>query len=323
MFDGEEVREYFERLAVAGVPITPALKADIHYYSGRHPYLLEMLGYQVVELFRQGQPEDVDRAARAVDQELSRYMLAITEVVREDGLLNTLLQVLLHADVPARQSDVERLLRYGFLVEVPHEGYAAFSSRYQTFLRGIGRDTEPLESVSRKTEKLPETVEEASVREQVDLWPIWRKTEKLLRRVVNGVLQRMYGENWDVRVEELEPMLFMDESGKNLFQRCREFQRKEEQIWGSRASKNLLDYTLPQELFAIVFSQWHVFQPIFGKDVPYWRQRVELLGKVRAPLAHNRDEVISDEERVATEEYCQEILAALSAIEGGSDAQTH
>jgi hypothetical protein len=356
MFNAENVQEYFARIAAAGVPVTTTLKESIAYYCGRHPYLLEMLGYEIVELFHEKQQDDVDSAAHAVDQALQTCMMTITELLRQEGLLQPLLQLLFkdslfeplayqlseasHAsavvgkqvarnrkvDATVKHDDIDALGRYGYIQETAPGSYVAFSARYQTFLRSLEREAST-EVVRRETVKLPETevikTATAAREEPPDLWATWRKTEKLLRSSLNTMLQNFYGENWVEQLERADPMLFLDESNKNLFQRCREFQRKEAQIWGSRASRNLLDFTSPQELFALVFSQWHLFQPVFGKDVPYWRQRSDLLAKIRAPLAHNREEVISDEERQAAEEYCKEILAVLSAIDGGSHAQTY
>lgn len=326
MFNHENMQEYFTRFAVAGMPVTATFKESVAYYCGGHPFLLEMLGYEIVERFRANQQDDVDSAARAVEQALHHYMTTITEMLREYGLLQHLLQLLFSEQAPVRQTDLDTLRGYGFIQEtVP---YVAFSARYQTFLRSLEREANVAEPARRETVKLPETmwmsIATGGVEELPDLWVIWRKTEKTLRAVLNSLLQNFYGVHWVEQVESADPMLFMDESNKNLFQRCREFQRKEEQIWGGRASRNLLDYTSPSELFALVFSQWHIFQLVFGRDVPYWRQRSELLTKIRAPLAHNREEVISDEERRAAEEYCREILTALSTINGGgSHAQTH
>jgi hypothetical protein len=73
----------------------------------------------------------------------------------------------------------------------------------------------------------------------------------------------------------------------------------------------LIDFTYPQNLFAILFAEWKVFQPIFGKDKNYWRQRGDLLAKIRNPLAHNRDEAIYDYDRQIAEGYCKEILNAI------------
>ena len=79
------------------------------------------------------------------------------------------------------------------------------------------------------------------------------------------------------------------------------------------ASKNLIDFTYPYDLFKIVFAEWDIFKQIFEKDKQYWEERARLISKIRNPLAHNRDETLTDYERQIAEGYCKEILNLLSA----------
>ncbi len=94
-----------------------------------------------------------------------------------------------------------------------------------------------------------------------------------------------------------------------LRNKCRELQQREERSFGSKASKNLIDFTNPFDLFKIVFAEWDSFGSIFGKDKQYWDERAKLIAKIRNPLAHNRDELLNEYERKIAEGYCKEILA--------------
>ena len=64
MFDEEALKEYFKRLSSVGIDVTPQIKERFLFYCGGHPYLLDMMGYEVVELFRETDMIDVDRAAK-------------------------------------------------------------------------------------------------------------------------------------------------------------------------------------------------------------------------------------------------------------------
>jgi hypothetical protein len=88
---------------------------------------------------------------------------------------------------------------------------------------------------------------------------------------------------------------------------------KEEKSFGSRASRNLIDFTYPHDLFTIIFAEWHTFKSVFGKDKNHWNQRSQLLARIRNPLAHNRDEALYDYERQVAEGYCKEILANIKS----------
>jgi hypothetical protein len=143
------------------------------------------------------------------------------------------------------------------------------------------------------------------VERQHDLWPVWRETEVALRKAVTIAMLGQYGEDWVGKLEKSRPNL------APLIDRCRQAQQKEEKAFGTRASRNLVDFTYPQDLFAIIFAEWNRFKPILGKDKAYWEQRSQLLSKIRNPLAHNRDQSLYDYERQIAEGYCKELLSTL------------
>ncbi len=117
---------------------------------------------------------------------------------------------------------------------------------------------------------------------------------------------RHYGEPWITKLENSHQNL------KAIFDNCREAQKKEEKSFGSRCSLCLIDYTYPQDLFAIIFAEWSIFRPLFGKDKNYWDQHKQLLAKIRNPLAHNRSDSLLDYEQQIAEGYCKEILGLLA-----------
>lgn len=281
MFNDTDVQEYYERLSSVGVEITPPLKEQVSFYCGGHPYLLEMLGYEIVEMFREQQEVDVDRAAYRVENSFLDQYNHMVGMLNEDNSLNKLLQILFGPVVDIKQTDVDEFLRYGLICPTDKGEYVAFSGHFQTYLKLIER--------------------------QSDLWPLWRETEIALRSLITITMLKQYGEQWIERLEKARPNL------KPIFEKCRDTQQKEERSFGSRASRNLIDFTYPQDLFAFIFAEWNTFKAIFGKDKSYWDQRAQLLAKIRTPLAHNRDEALYDYERQIAEGYCKEILAILKA----------
>jgi hypothetical protein len=68
MFSNEDVEAYFTRLSSIGASVPATAKERMLFYCGGHPYLLEMLGYEVVEVFREEQEVEVDRAAHHIAQ---------------------------------------------------------------------------------------------------------------------------------------------------------------------------------------------------------------------------------------------------------------
>jgi hypothetical protein len=283
MFNDEDLEEYFTRLSSIEVPISSTARERILFYCGGHPYFLEALGYEIFEGFREEQRIDIDKAADRIAQSFLDQYDHMVDLLREDGSLNKLLQILFGPLVDVKQTDVDEFLRYGLIKPTQQGTYVAFSEHFHTFLNLIERETG-----------------------LVNLWPVWRETERALRHLVTNTMLSQYGEGWIKRLEKARPHL------KTIFDSCREAQQKETKSFGSRASQNLIDFTYPRELFDIIFAEWNTFKGIFGKDKNYWDQRAQLLSRIRNPLAHNRDESLYDYERQIAEGYCKEILAIIT-----------
>jgi len=282
MFSDQETQEFFGKLASVGIPTTDEVRSKFCNYCGGHPYLLDVLGYGAVEHYRNSDCFDLDYAAQRVEHEFLGHYEQMSARLREDGRLGKLLQVLLGPVVDVKKSDVNEFLRYGFARESRSGHYLTFSEHFQTYLRLLERE--------------------------VELWPIWKETEKALRNAIDVNMAEQYGQSWVQDLEKSRPNL------KVIFDRCREQQAKELKSFSNRASRNLLDYTYPHDLFDIILSraEWkRVFQSIFGHDDQYWRVRSRFLAKVRNSLAHNRDESLYEHERQIAEAYCKEILTVL------------
>lgn len=279
MFDEDALKEFFERLSSVGITVTSQIEQRFLFYCGGHPYLLDMLGYEVVELFRETGTANVEQAVKNIEQSIIDHYEHMFGVLREDESVNKILQILFGPVVDAKPIDAEELQRYGLIKPDDEGNYVAFSEHFQTYLKMIER--------------------------QVDLWPLWRETEVALRQIVTEKMREVYDEEWVEKLSKAKPNL------KTIFEKSRDAQQKEEKSFGSRASRNVLDFTYPRDLFNIIFAEWRIFGDIFGKDKNYWDQRAQLLSKIRNPLAHNRDQALYDYERKTAEGYCREVLTIL------------
>ena len=280
MFDNNDLQIYFSRFDSFGSAISLDNKKQIDFYCGGYPYLLEMIGFEIAEMFREIEQLNIDESVKRVESSMLDQYDRMIALMQEDGSLNKLLQILIGPIIDVKQTDVDNFLRYG-LIKVTDEGqYNAFSSHFRNYLKLVER--------------------------QVELWPIWRKTELALRELITTKMIEKYGEQWNSKLEKSRPNL------KTLFDNCRTAQINEMKSFGNRASQNIIDFTYPKDLFDIMNVEWkEIFGPILGKDKNYWEQRAQLLSKVRNPLAHLRDSVLAEHERQLAEGYCKEILAAL------------
>ncbi len=289
MFNDEDLKIYFALFSSIGLQIADTDRKRILFYCGAHPYLLEMLGCEIVEMFRQNreQETDVDKAANTVLQSIFEHYDDMIRLLREDGALNKLLQILFGPVIDVKQTDVTELQNYGLIQLTENGAYTAYSEHFHDYLKLHERSTEFAD----------------------DLWPLWRDTEKALREVITTTMINVFGENW-IEVLGRQPYNL-----QNIFDKCRKTQQAEEKSFGDRASQDLMDFTYPADLFAIICKRklWNDhFRAIFGRDTNYWEQRNQLLARCRNPLAHNRSEVLQAHELKTIEAYCQEILSILS-----------
>jgi hypothetical protein len=287
MFDEEDLAEYYRRLTHVGLPLDESIKDKIRYYCGGHPMLLEMLGYGLVEDFGQSGTVDVDRTAAQLEGAFLDQYDRLCELLREDGRLQSLLELLFTAlDVP--RPEVVDLEQYGLVRQAGERRYEAFSPHFQLYLQMVSRRS--------------------------DLWPLLRETELALRALIQSKLSEKYApKTWVEGIEKAKPKL-----KEALFDRCREMQARERRTFGSRSSENLIDFTYPGDLFEIISAEWNVFQPIFRMEPAAWRTRAGLISRVRNPYAHLREQVVHEHEKIIVEGYCREILAAIKNATSGT-----
>ncbi|AEB09762.1 Swt1 family HEPN domain-containing protein [Desulfobacca acetoxidans] len=282
MFNQEDLQQYFKCFSNVGINMTTDQQEDLNIICGGHPYLLEMIGYELVEALRENQGIDIDKAALRVRGSFLDHYDHMINILKEDGTLDKMLQILFGPVFDVKQTDAEELLRYSLILVSDQGEYVAFSKHFQDYLKMIER--------------------------QSDLWSLWRETEITLRNFITNTMIKKYGDNWVEKLLKARPHL------KNIFEQCQVAQKKEEKTFGSRASNSLLDFSYPKDLFAIIFAEWDVFKSIMGKDTKYWNPHSNLLAKIRTPLAHNRDAALYEHERDLAGGYCKELLKKITAV---------
>jgi hypothetical protein len=280
-FDQEELDKLLEKLQIAGIEPDPKIFEFIYINTGGHPWLASMVASHLANLWLDQQQINLEQALQNSISEFYWYYDTLVDLLRQDGSLEKMLQILFGPVITATRVDVEQLTRYGLIKPSAKDFYTAFSDHFQDYLQLVERS--------------------------VDLWPLWRKTERRLRLFIAEKLEADYKtENWIAQVENNRPNLKID-----IFDPCREKQENEKKKFGDRASVNLLDFAYPMDLYKIIAAYWTIFQPILKQDKKHWEQRFSLLNKVRTSMAHMRDESIAAHERQLAEAYCDEILYLL------------
>lgn len=286
MFSPDDVALLRERLEASGVAVNDDLKTKIEWFCGRHPFLLERLAFALVEQRRTAPITDFSSVQRDLSPEFVDHYEKTVALLRDEGRLTKLLQILFGPVVDATQVDVEDLLRYGLIQSSDDNRYRAFSAHFEQFLQLQTR--------------------------QFDLWPIWSQTERELRSVLTQFVVERFGNNWPDKLRKARPNL------EKMIEMWQSNQAKEHTTFGARASTNLLDFTYPLDLFEIMKTDWNWFRPVFGGQANDWRQAFETLSRVRTPLAHNRDATIYESDRLKAQGICRDILDRVTAWRASS-----
>ncbi len=281
VFSEADVKSYYQRLD----EYIPELDADVRklidYYCGRHPFYLDVFAFFSVDARMNTGRVEIDSILTAIRVPFQQEFANLVAVLSEDGQLKKLIQILFGPVLDVTESDLDLFMCYGLLQKESDGTYTAFSQYLVDYLRLIERG--------------------------IDLWPLWTKTEKLLRYVMTAALTEKYGNNWSDGIEKAHSKLHA------TLDSLRTQQQKEHERFGDRASDSLLDYAYPMDLFSIITSEWSIFAKIFGKDKSYWNERFVVLSKVRTPMAHNRDFALLEYERDTAEGYCKEIVHLLES----------
>jgi len=283
-FEQAEAEMFFEVLRQADVQLDRTEREWLLNQAGTHPFLMDLIGFSIVRRF---QAHEAQIIPKQLDSEFMKLFKSICEVLDAGKRLSKLVQIVVGPVRDATQIDIDALSRYGVLSQ-KNGRLQAFADSFGDYLAFAGR--------------------------ALDVWPLWRETETSLRRAVTVLLRQFYGKEWEKGLIKAKPNL------TKIIENSMEEKAKERERFGTHGSDNTLDYTYPNDLLAIMSSNWREFgKPLLGQDVAAWAPKFSVLAKVRNPLAHNRD-VNLTYERQLTEAYCSEILDRLIEWEAKNGA---
>lgn len=287
MYSKSEMGEYFGLYENIQILLTEQDKESIIYYCGGHPYLLAVLGFEIVETFKEEGRFSVPEIFEKIRLDFEDYYEQLIALLKEDRTYEKMLQILFGPMLNVTDGDIKELRDiYGLIEEInlPNndKGLVAFSQHFQEYLSNLGR--------------------------KVDFWSLWTTLETKMREVVTKVMEARYGETWMTNLESMFPAHFIGDlsSGKIGAVSKRDKAREDNK------SNNLLDYLDAYPLFEIVLSKkcWNDFKDIFGgdKEKADFEKKIQLIIKIRNPYAHSRFHAIDSTTVQQAEIYCKEIL---------------
>lgn len=281
-----ELTELIERSPHADEVLRKTLFALLERETGGQPFLASgLLSVLHDRWAADGPPDnqaDVEEqfadAVAACGQFIVDHHESMLDLLREEGRLTKLFEVLFGPQVSVGPLDAETMAQEG-IIKNTDSGWAAYSESFQQYLSRL---------------------EDTLTSESHMLWP---KTEVALRAALTEALESAYGGGWPAELAESQPRLVA------------ECERRRSHL-PDTSDGNLLDYTQPGELLSIIMMHWDQVEPFFGHDKEEWRTHLEFAKKMRVPLAHSRRAEMSAQNLERFRVTCQEILRWLEKAPG-------
>jgi AAA+ ATPase superfamily predicted ATPase len=290
LFSDEDVSLYWQRLKKLGISVSATYIENIIFYSGKHPYLLDLINYSIFNKIEQtaiNLDEILNSTLETLKLKIYNEYESILKLMEQENLDKKLVQLIVGPNYDITQRDVEKLLKYSLVKSTTDESFECFAKFFEEYL-------------SLKSS-------------EIDIWPLWAETEIELRSVIKEFLIDKYGEDWvdnfvkgnPKKTKTIDELKFV--MAKNI------------KSFGDKASTHLVDYTYPSHMMdCFIHSDWKWFENIFSKQFNDWKPKFDLLSEIRNPLAHNNREFLTPSKLNNAIGYCQEILTLIQKWKNNS-----
>jgi AAA+ ATPase superfamily predicted ATPase len=283
LFSDEDISMYWQRLRNLGIKISNTYIENITFYSGKHPFLLDLINYNIFNSIEQSDinlDQLFNLTLDSLKLKLYNEYESILKLIEQETLDKKLVQMIIGPNYDITQRDVEKLLKYSLVRSTTDESFECFSKFFEEYL-------------SLKSS-------------EIDIWPLWSETEVELRGIIKQFLNDKYEEDW------VDKFLKGNPKKTKIIEDLKFVMSKNVRSFGDKASTHLVDYTYPSHMLdCFIHSDWKWFENIFGKQFSDWKQKFDLLSEIRNPLAHNNREFLTPSKMNTATGYCQEILSLI------------
>ena len=280
LFNIDEVKEYWQRLKEFGIETDSEYREVVEYYAGNFPYLIDLFNYETInEILYENNLDIAQIIKNKIQLNFYQHYDHIINLLKEERLYDKLIQLLVGPVFNLSQKDIEKLEKFG-IISKTEDGYKTFSEFFYEYLQ--------LKSDS------------------LDYWPLWSQTEKKLRDLVKDYLEKNYSQNWEDEIKRKYPKI------ARKIDRLNEMREKNIKNFKEKASKHLVDYTYPWDIYSIfIANDWNYFQKVFRESLREWEKIFSHLAKVRNPIAHSNTLFVSENDKNLAIAYCEKIITII------------
>lgn len=260
---------------------------QIKYFTGNHPYLISMVLYKSLLI------ENVGRRIEEILDEsqldIVRYFDDIFYVLEKDKLTDKLIRIYSGIDIGVSQSEEEYLLKYGLFIQNAQKDYIPFCDFFDDYL-------------NLKWKEVPFKL-------------IWPEAERSMKKLISDCLDEIYGDEWESLLQTDLPSMKVAEDN-DLIKTLKRRRTKEIQLFGKRASNNLIDQLYPRHYPIFVELHWkEYYEDILENSLDYWLDNLNFIAdKIRNPESHSRYGLVSDKEYQKASLICREIVEKVGLV---------
>lgn len=137
VFDDDDIEKHFNKYTTVDIILTDDEKNKILKYCGKHPFLLDILGFEIIEIYQKEKKINVDKAFSHVEEAIVSYYDHLINILKEDGTFSKLLQIVIGSQVGIIGADINILLSYSLIEHSNEGGYRVFSQHFHDYLEHL------------------------------------------------------------------------------------------------------------------------------------------------------------------------------------------
>ncbi len=300
VYSDEEYENYFSKLMDIGVEVTEQTKSEYRDITGKIPYWMDILSFHYVNTIENGVKKSLyeifDDNQEVFYGEFQRFFT----LLEDQNLLNTLYQVILGPiGDDATPKQISRLKNYGLIDGTDETGYSTVSKFFRKYM---------------------------VMKEQViDFYPLWNRTEKLLRLTGAEGLRRKYGDSWEEEIEKAYVKSDDSIGGHEKFKTIGDYILAAKKQVDDMKNKvgvyeidpsqiTLLNGTTTGGLAAILCQEYEdCFKDVFKMGKKEFKPLIDSITSARNPYDHNNDHFIRPDVKQKTNENCSKLVKLMEA----------
>ena len=300
VYTDEEFDKYFSNLESIGVKVTDRIKAEYTEITGRIPYWMDILSFHYINSIENGEEKTLyeifDDNQETFYGEFQRFFT----LLKDQNLLNTLYQVVLGPiGDEATPKQISRLKNYGLIEGTEDTGYKTISKYFRQFM----------------------VMKEQSI----EFYPLWNRTEKLMRLVGAEGLRRKYGNNWETRIEEVYVKSGDSVRGHGQYKtigdhilaaksQVEDMKNKVGIYEIDPVQITLLNGTTTGGLAVILCQEYEdCFKDVFKMPKKEFKPLIDSITSARNPFDHNNDHFIRSDVKKRTNQNCSKLVKLMEA----------